>query len=175
MKVYKSLVNKSVTRVFKAFSHLKMAFASATMWPVWLRELESPVTRTRGYTSTTEHPGASKLYCFLTGTCINLFLWLNWCGLKRNTAMSSWMACNMKSMEIIRHLKMVVFLMGLQDGFNKFPCYPSYHIAGLQTKHRGQKSLMEKEQCQIGGNVGPRKVSFPSIYIKLGLMKKIVA
>lgn len=95
----------------KLFPTSRWPLLFATMWPVWSREMESPVTRTWGSTSITAHPGASKPCCFSTGICIKLFHWLNWCGPKRNTAMSrsGWMACNMKSREIIRHLKMVVF------------------------------------------------------------------
>ncbi|XP_076308654.1 uncharacterized protein LOC143224076 [Tachypleus tridentatus] len=73
---------------FQASSLVKMGSASATMYPVCVRQLELPVTRTSGASSLITHPEASKLCCSITEISIHLFPWLIQRTSERNTTAS---------------------------------------------------------------------------------------
>ena len=73
--------------------------------------------------------GVLKPYCFTMETDIPLSLWLIHCILKKTMKMSKPLIAlksDQFSWQVIRDFKMVAFLMGLQGGFTKFPCYLCY-------------------------------------------------
>lgn len=76
---------------------------------------------------------------------------------------------------------MVAFLMSLQAGFTKFPSYlclwdsrdiaTHYHSWDSQQADRVQS---REEQRQMRATTEPRKILFPPLYLKFGLMKQFV-
>ena len=73
--------------------------------------------------------GVSKAYCFTIEKDIPLSLWLNLCILKKTMKMSKLLIAlkyDQFSWQVIGNIKMMAFLMGLQGGFTKFPCYLCY-------------------------------------------------
>jgi hypothetical protein len=83
--------------------------------------------------------------------------------------------------EIIGDFKMVAFLMGLQGGFTKFPCYLCLWDSRDTTSHYCKRIWPERSEFTVGRNnvkweplVDPQKVLMPPLHIKLGLMKQFV-
>ncbi|XP_076326643.1 uncharacterized protein LOC143233815 isoform X1 [Tachypleus tridentatus] len=76
---------------------------------------------------------------------------------------------------------MVAFVMGLQGGFTKFPCYLSLWDSMDTAVHYNRKHWLQWTEFSVGRNnvrckplVDLQKVLFPPLYIKLGLMKQFV-
>ena len=83
--------------------------------------------------------------------------------------------------EVIGDFKMVAFLMGLQEGFTKFPCYLCLWDSRNTALHYHQKSWPLRSSYDIGAHnvkqtplVDPKKVLMPPLHIKLGLIKQFV-
>lgn len=76
---------------------------------------------------------------------------------------------------------MVAFLMGLQGGYTKFPCFICLWDS-RETKNHYVKSIWPPRQTfEIGANnvkskplVEPKQILMPPLHIKLGLMKQFV-
>ncbi|XP_058848577.1 uncharacterized protein LOC117424572 [Acipenser ruthenus] len=76
---------------------------------------------------------------------------------------------------------MVAFLMGLQGGFTKFPCYLCLWDSRDTKAHYHRRDWPQRTEFSVGRNnvnweplVDPRKVLMPPLHIKLGLMKQFV-
>ncbi|MGH0134277.1 UNVERIFIED_CONTAM: hypothetical protein FKN15_009533 [Acipenser sinensis] len=76
---------------------------------------------------------------------------------------------------------MVAFLMGLQGGFTKFPCYLCLWDSRDTKAHYQRRDWPQRTEFSVGRNnvkweplVDPRKVLMPPLHIKLGLMKQFV-
>ncbi|XP_061419050.1 uncharacterized protein LOC133349530 [Lethenteron reissneri] len=83
--------------------------------------------------------------------------------------------------EVIGDFKMVAFLMGLQGGFSKFPCYLCLWDSRDTKAHYHRRDWPQQTEFSVGRNnvkweplVDPRKVLMPPLHIKLGLMKQFV-
>ncbi len=83
--------------------------------------------------------------------------------------------------EVIGDFKMVAFLMGLQGGFTKFPCYLCLWDSRDTKAHYHRRDWPQRTEFSVGRNnvkweplVDPRKVLMPPLHIKLGLMKQFV-
>ncbi|XP_061412427.1 uncharacterized protein LOC133345546 isoform X2 [Lethenteron reissneri] len=83
--------------------------------------------------------------------------------------------------EVIGDFKMVAFLMGLQGGFTKFPCYLCLWESRDTKAHYHRWNWPQRTEFSVGRNtvkweplVDPRKVLMPPLHIKLGLMKQFV-
>ena len=83
--------------------------------------------------------------------------------------------------QLIGDFKMVRFLMGLQSGYTKFPCYLCLWDSRADAKHYIQRSWPERTEFCIGKQnvkfssiVKAEKVLMPPLHIKLGLMKQFV-
>ena len=83
--------------------------------------------------------------------------------------------------ELIGDFKMVGFLMGLQGGFTKFPCYLCLWDSRDTSSHYRQQPWPQRAGFDIGREnvkykplVDPKKILMPPLHIKLGLMKQFV-
>ncbi|XP_061412718.1 uncharacterized protein LOC133345765 [Lethenteron reissneri] len=82
--------------------------------------------------------------------------------------------------EVIGDFKMVAFLMGLQGGFTKFPCYLCLWDSRDTKAHYHRRDWPQRTEFSVGRNVkweplvDPQKVLMPPLHIKLGLMKQFV-
>ncbi|XP_058881104.1 peroxisomal biogenesis factor 7 isoform X1 [Acipenser ruthenus] len=83
--------------------------------------------------------------------------------------------------KVIGDFKMVAFLMGLQGGFTKFPCYLCLWDSRDTKAHYHRRDWPQRTEFSVGRNnvkweplVDPRKVLMPPLHIKLGLMKQFV-
>lgn len=83
--------------------------------------------------------------------------------------------------QFIGDFKMVGFLMGLQGGYTKYPCYLCLWDSRADAKHYVQRSWPERTEFCVGqSNVKyepiavPENVLMPPLHIKLGLMKQFV-
>lgn len=84
--------------------------------------------------------------------------------------------------EVIGDFKMVAFLMGLQGGFTKFPCYLCLWDSRNTKEHYHKRYWPKRTEFTVGEHnikweplVDPVKVLMPPLHIKLGLMKQFVA
>ena len=90
------------------------------------------------------------------------------------------MKYNQFSWKVIGDFTMVVFLMGLQGGLTKFPCYLCIGIAETLMRttigEYGPKKLhfCWKKQSQWEPLIYPSKILMPPMHIKLGLIKQFV-
>ena len=77
-------------------------------------------------------------------------------------------------------LKMVGFLLGLQGGYTKFPCFICLWDSRAREQHWRQKKWPVREQMVPGENIQAQplversKIVFPPLHIKLGVMKQFV-
>ena len=78
-------------------------------------------------------------------------------------------------------LKMVGFLLGLQGGYTKFPCFLCLWDSKARTEHWIKKDWPARSELIPGSlNVVPlplverSKIVFPPLHIKLGIMKQFV-
>lgn len=83
--------------------------------------------------------------------------------------------------EVIADFKMVAFLMGLQGGFTKFPCYLCLWDSRNTKEHYHRRDWPQRTEFLVGKNnvkweplIDPRKVLMPPLHLKLGLMKQFV-
>ena len=83
--------------------------------------------------------------------------------------------------EVIGDFKMVAFLMGLQGGFTKYPCYLCLWDSRDTKAHYHRRDWPQRTDFSVGRNnvkweplVDPQKVLMPPLHIKLGLMKQFV-
>ena len=83
--------------------------------------------------------------------------------------------------DVIGDFKMVAFLMGLQGGFTKFPCFLWLWDRRNTSLHYKVKSWPLRSSCDLGiynvklaPLVDAKKVLFPPLHIKLGLIKQFV-
>jgi hypothetical protein len=83
--------------------------------------------------------------------------------------------------EVIGDFKMVSFLMGLQGGFTKFPCFLCLWDSRDTEAHYRRRDWPERTEFSVGMNnvkweplIDPRKVLMPPLHIKLGLIKQFV-
>lgn len=83
--------------------------------------------------------------------------------------------------EVIGDFKMVAFLMGLQGGFTKFPCFLCLWDSRETTNHYKKKEWKMRDEFKIGEKnvkfeplVDYNKVLMPPLHIKLGLIKQFV-
>lgn len=83
--------------------------------------------------------------------------------------------------DIIGDFKMVAFLMGLQGGYTKFPCYICLWDSRDTSKHYKKKKWPLRHDFQVGKNnvkwepiVNTGQILMPPLHIKLGLMKQFV-
>ena len=83
--------------------------------------------------------------------------------------------------EVIGDFKMIAFLMGMQRGFTKYPCYLCVWDS-RDTKAHYQKQVWPKREEFVVGEknvkniplINPKKVLLPPLHIKLGLIKQFV-
>ncbi|XP_061429010.1 uncharacterized protein LOC133355651 [Lethenteron reissneri] len=82
--------------------------------------------------------------------------------------------------EVIRDFKIVAFLMGLQGGFTKFPCYLCLWDSRDTKAHYHRRDWPQQTKFSVGRKnvkwellVDSRKVLMPPLHIKLGLMKQL--
>jgi hypothetical protein len=83
--------------------------------------------------------------------------------------------------EVIGDFKMVAYLMGLQGGFTKFPCYLCLWDSRDSKAHYHMRNWPQRTEFSVGRHnvkweplVDPQKVLMPPLHIKLGLMKQFV-
>ncbi|KAL7880613.1 hypothetical protein SRHO_G00028670 [Serrasalmus rhombeus] len=83
--------------------------------------------------------------------------------------------------EVIGDFKMVSFLMGLQGGFTKYPCFICLWDSRDTKAHYHRRDWPQRTEFTVGKNnvkweplVDPRKVLMPPLHIKLGLIKQFV-
>jgi hypothetical protein len=83
--------------------------------------------------------------------------------------------------EVIGDFKMVTFLMGLQGGNTKFPCYLCLWDSRDTKSHYIRQEWPQRTDFSVGRNnvkwgslVDPTKILMPPLHIKLGLMKQFV-
>ena len=76
---------------------------------------------------------------------------------------------------------MVGFLLGLQDGYTKFPCFLCLRDSRERTEHWIKKDWPVRSELIPGSLnvlapflVERSKIVFPFLYIKLGIMKQFV-
>ena len=72
--------------------------------------------------------------------------------------------------------KMVAFLMGLQGGSTKFPCYLCHRDSRGTTAHYYRRTEFSVGNSNVKRDplIDPSKVLMPPLYIKLGLIKQFV-
>ncbi|KAL0831279.1 hypothetical protein ABMA28_002123 [Loxostege sticticalis] len=82
---------------------------------------------------------------------------------------------------VIGDFKMVGFLVGMQGGYTKYPCYLCLWDSRADTLHYKQQSWPERIGFQIGKHnvqnepiVKADDILMPPLHIKLGLMKQFV-
>ena len=78
-------------------------------------------------------------------------------------------------------LKMVNFLLGQQSGFTKYPCFLCQWDSRARDQHWVKKDWPTREKLEVGKQnvineplVDRKKIVFPPLHIKLGLMKQMV-
>src|SRR5271163_2951357 len=83
--------------------------------------------------------------------------------------------------EVVGDFKMVSFLMGLQGGFTKFPCFLCLWDSRGTEAHYRRRDWPQRTEFSVGMNnvkweplIDPRKVLMPPLHIKLGLIKQFV-
>ncbi|XP_058879412.1 uncharacterized protein LOC131737009 [Acipenser ruthenus] len=79
--------------------------------------------------------------------------------------------------EVIGDFKIVAFLIGLQGGFTKFPCYLCLWDSRDTKAHYHRRDWPQRTEFSVGRNNvkwEPRKVLMPPLHIKLGLIKQFV-
>lgn len=83
--------------------------------------------------------------------------------------------------DVIGDFKMVAFLMGLQGGYTKYPCYLCLWDSRDKNAHYHQRDWPQRTEFSLGKCnvkweplVEPHKVLMPPLHIKLGLMKQFV-
>ncbi|XP_076036895.1 uncharacterized protein LOC143022524 [Oratosquilla oratoria] len=83
--------------------------------------------------------------------------------------------------EVIGDFKMLAFLMGLQGGFTKYPCYLCLWDSRDTVSHYLKRDWPQRTEFCVGKNnvkweplLDPKKVLFPPLHLKLGLMKQFV-
>ncbi|XP_073526806.1 uncharacterized protein [Phyllobates terribilis] len=83
--------------------------------------------------------------------------------------------------EVIGDFKMVSFLMGLQGGFTKFPCFFCLWDSRDTKAHYHRKDWPQRTEFSVGKSnvkweplIEPLKVLISSLHIKLGLIKQFV-
>ena len=76
---------------------------------------------------------------------------------------------------------MVGFLLGLQEGYTKFPCFICLWDSRAREQHWRQKEWSVREQTVRGEKniqaqplVERSKIIFPPLHIKLGVMRQFV-
>ena len=84
-------------------------------------------------------------------------------------------------MEICGDLKVIALLLGLQHGFRKFCCFICEWNSRAQSLHYSRKDWSSRKSLEPGiinvenqPLVEPSKILFPSMHLKLGLMKNFV-
>lgn len=82
---------------------------------------------------------------------------------------------------VIGDFKMVGFLVGMQGGYTKYPCYLCLWDSRADALHYQQHSWPQRSEFQIGQHnvknkpiVEPDRILMPPLHIKLGLMKQFV-
>lgn len=85
------------------------------------------------------------------------------------------------SWEVIGDFKMVAFLIGLQGGFTKFPCYLCLWDSRNTALHYAKRKWPPRTGYEVGAHnvkqeplVEPTKILMPPLHIKLGLIKQFV-
>lgn len=83
--------------------------------------------------------------------------------------------------EVIGDFKMVAFLMGMQGGFTKYPCYLCLWDSRDTKTHYHRRDWPQRSEFTVGVNnvkweplMDPQKVLMPPLHIKLGLIKQFV-
>lgn len=83
--------------------------------------------------------------------------------------------------EVIGDFKMLGFLMGMQGGYTKFPCYLCLWDSRDDNAHYHQEYWPERTEFLMGKHnvkweqlIDPKNVLMPPLHIKLGLMKQFV-
>ncbi|KAL6477291.1 hypothetical protein MHYP_G00131260 [Metynnis hypsauchen] len=83
--------------------------------------------------------------------------------------------------EVIGDFKMVSFLMGLQGGFTKYPCFICLWDSRDTKAHYHRRDWPQRTEFTVGKDnvkweplVDPCKVLMPPLHIKLGLIKQFV-
>ena len=83
--------------------------------------------------------------------------------------------------EVIGDFKMIAFLMGMQRGFTKYPCYLSLWDSRDTKAHYRKQVWPEREEFVVAEKnvkniplINPKRVLLPPLHIKLGLIKKFV-
>ena len=76
---------------------------------------------------------------------------------------------------------MVSFLMGLQGGFTKFPCFLCPWDSRDTTAHYHRKDWPQRTEFSVGKSnvkwkplIEPQKVLMPPLHIKISLIKQFV-
>ena len=129
----------------------------------------------------TAHPGASKPCCSITGTSTFLFPW----HLKEDYNSVKTLLNALKydeyGWEVIGDFIMVAFMMGLQGGWTKFPCYLCLWDSRDTKAHYHRLDWPQQTEFLVGRSnvkwerlVDSRKGLIPPLHIKLGLMNQFV-
>jgi hypothetical protein len=84
-------------------------------------------------------------------------------------------------MEVIADFKMIGFLMGLQGGFVKYPCYLCLWDSRDRISHYQRRHWPSRTEFTVGQKnvkwaplIEPGKVLLPPLHIQLGLFKQFV-
>ena len=90
-------------------------------------------------------------------------------------------ALNYAQWDVIGDFKMVAFLMGLQGGFTKFPCFLCLWDSRNTSLHYKVKNWPLRSSYDVGIHnvklaplMDAKKVLFPALHIKLNLIKQFV-
>ena len=76
---------------------------------------------------------------------------------------------------------MIAFLMGMQGGFTKYPCYLCLWDSRDTKAHYQKQVWLKREEFVVGEKnvknipqINPKKVLLPPLHMKLGLIKQFV-
>ena len=89
--------------------------------------------------------------------------------------------CDQFNWQVIRDFRMVAFLVGLQGGLTKFPCYLSYWDSRNTTARYHRRICPKRTKYSFGYTniewdplIDPIKILLPPLHINLGFIKQFV-
>ena len=89
--------------------------------------------------------------------------------------------CDQFNWQVIRDFRMVAFLVGLQGGLAKFPCYLCHWDSRNTTAHYHRRICPKRTEYSVGYSkikwdplIDLIKILLPSLHINLGFIKQFV-
>ena len=89
--------------------------------------------------------------------------------------------CDQFNWQVIRDFRMVAFLVGLQGGFTKFPCYLCHFDSRDTTAHYHRRMWPKRTEYSVEYSnikwdpiIDPIKILLHPLHINLGLIKQFV-